>query len=289
MPSMAHEVLVDLFKTRPSLAAELLVEALGVPLPPYSGARLTSIDLTEIQPAEYRADLVVVLLDGDAPIWVLIVEVQLGIDPRKRYSWPDYTMGARAAHRCQVGLLVVAPDPHVAAWCAAPIETGIPGFVLRPPVLGREEVPVVTDAVEAARRPELAVLSALAHGSSEQGATIAAAVLPVIRELEEDRARFYCDLVLNSLNVAARRALEVIMKGYEYQSDFAKKYVALGRQEGRQEGERAILLRQLRARFGELPDAAVARVEGAESAALERWAERVLSAKTLAEALDEPS
>ncbi|WP_437730832.1 hypothetical protein [Sorangium sp. So ce1335] len=27
---------------------------------------------------EYRADLVVVLLDGDAPSWVLIVEVQLG-------------------------------------------------------------------------------------------------------------------------------------------------------------------------------------------------------------------
>ncbi|WP_437630658.1 DUF4351 domain-containing protein [Sorangium sp. So ce854] len=282
---MAHEILVDLFKNRPSLAAELLVEALGVPLPPYSGARLTSIDLTEIQPAEYRADLVVVLLDGDAPIWVLIVEVQLGIDPRKRYSWPDYTMGARAAHRCQVGLLVVAPDPGVAAWCAAPIETGIPGFVLRPPVLGREAVPVVTDPAEAARRPELAVLSAMAHGSSELGAAIAAAVLPAIRELDEDRARFYGDVVLNSLNDAARRALEAMMKGYEYQSDFAKKYVA----QGRQEGERAILLRQLRARFGELPDAAVARVEGAETAALERWAERVLSANTLADVLDEPS
>ncbi|WP_438014445.1 DUF4351 domain-containing protein [Sorangium sp. So ce315] len=290
---MAHEILVDLFKNRPSLAAELLVEALGVPLPPYSGARLTSIDLTDIQPAEYRADLVVVLLDGDAPIWVLIVEVQLGIDPRKRFSWPDYAMGARAAHRCQVGLLVVAPDPGVAAWCAAPIETGIPGFVLRPPVLGREAVPVVTDPAEAARRPELAVLSALAHGSSEQGATIAAAVLPAIRELDEDRARFYGDVVLNSLNDAARRALEAMMKGYEYQSDFAKKYVAqgrdLGRQEGRREGERTMLMRLLRARFGELPDAAVARIEAAETAVLEHWAERVLSANTLAEVLDEPS
>ncbi|WP_437730835.1 DUF4351 domain-containing protein [Sorangium sp. So ce1335] len=286
---MAHEILVDLFKNRPSLAAELLVEALGVPLPPYSGARLTSIDLTEIQPAEYRADLVVVLLDVDAPIWVLIVEVQLGIDPRKRYSWPDYTMGARAAHRCQVGLLVVAPDPGVAAWCAAPIETGIPGFVLRPPVLGREAVPVVTDPAEAARRPELAVLSAMAHGSSERGASIAAAVLPAMRELDEDRARFYGDVVLNSLNDAARRALEAMMKGYEYQSDFAKKYVAQGRDLGRREGERAILLRLLRARFGELPDAALARVEGAETAALERWADRVLSAETLADVLDEPS
>ncbi len=79
------------------------------------------------------------------------------------------------------------------------------------------------------------------------------------------------------------------MKGYEYQSDFAKKYVAQGRDQGRREGERAILLRLLRARFGELPEAAVARVEGAEIAVLEQWAERVLSAKTLAEVLDEPS
>ncbi|WP_437619135.1 hypothetical protein [Sorangium sp. So ce1151] len=63
---MAHETLVDLFKKRPSLAAEILVEVLGVPLAPYTGARLTSIDLTQIQPVEYRADLVVVLVDGDS-------------------------------------------------------------------------------------------------------------------------------------------------------------------------------------------------------------------------------
>ncbi len=82
------------------------------------------------------------------------------------------------------------PDPDVAAWCAEPIETGIPGFVLRPPVLGRASVPVVTDPAEAARRPELAVLSAMAHGASELGAAIAAAVLPAIRELDEERPDF---------------------------------------------------------------------------------------------------
>ena len=53
MPSMAHEILVDLFKNRPSLAAEILVEVLGFSLPTYTEARLASIDLTEIQPAEY--------------------------------------------------------------------------------------------------------------------------------------------------------------------------------------------------------------------------------------------
>jgi hypothetical protein len=237
--------------------------------------------------------VVVLLLDGETPIWVLIVEVQLGIAPRKRFTWPEYTMGARAAHSCPVGLLIVAPDPGVAAWCAEPIETGIPGFVLRPPVLEREAIPVVTNPAEAARRPELAVLSAMAHGEGEQGALIAAAVLPAIRELDDEKARFYGDLVLSCLNEAARMALEAMMKGYEYQSDFAKKYVAQGRQEGRQEGRKEgelnLLLRLLRTRFGELPAATVARLEAADIAELEQWGERVLSARTLAEVLDEPS
>ncbi|WP_437679604.1 DUF4351 domain-containing protein [Sorangium sp. So ce131] len=62
-----------------------------------------------------------------------------------------------------------------------------------------------------------------------------------------------------------------------------------GRKAGLKEGERTLLLRQLRARFGELPAAVVARVEAADVAELERWGERVLSAKTLAEVLDEAS
>jgi hypothetical protein len=61
MVSMAHEILVDLFKNRPSLAAEILVEVLGIALPPYTEARLASIDLTQIQPAEYRADVGTIL------------------------------------------------------------------------------------------------------------------------------------------------------------------------------------------------------------------------------------
>src|ERR1700729_1199507 len=64
MPSMAHEVLVDLFKNRPALGPELLSEVLGVALPSYDEARLASIDLTQIRPAEYRADVVVLLIDA---------------------------------------------------------------------------------------------------------------------------------------------------------------------------------------------------------------------------------
>jgi hypothetical protein len=197
---------------------------------------------------------------------------------------------ARAVHGCPAALLVVAPEPAIAGWCAEPIETGIPGFVLRPPVLRRTAVPVVTDPGEAARRPELVVLSAMAHGETEQGATIADAVLPAIQGLDDDRGRFYYDLVYNSLNDAARRALETKMKGYEYQSDFAKKYVAEGRAEGRTEEAARAVLTVLRARGLAVSDAVRERIlSQKDPERLEHWLEKAIVAPSAAAVLDEPS
>ena len=294
MVSMRHESLVDLFKNRPSLAAEMLVEVLGVVLPAYSEARVVSVDLTETQPAEYRADIVVLLLAEGTPVRVIIVEVQLKKDDDKRFTWPAYLTVSRDQHRCPADLLVIAPDPVVATWCAEPIELGVAGFVLCPPVLRRDAIPVVTDPTEAARRPELGVLSAMAYGATEQGASIAGAVLPAIERLDDERARFYYDLVYNSLNEAARRALEAMMKGYEYQSDFAKKYVAQGRDQGRVEGRaeeaaRAVLT-ALRVRGIAVPEATRERILAQKDPeCLERWHERAIVAASLAEVLDEPS
>jgi hypothetical protein len=62
MPSQLHEVLLLLFRNRPSLAPDLLRDVLGVALPEYTEARIDSADLTQVQPTEYRADLVVLLL-----------------------------------------------------------------------------------------------------------------------------------------------------------------------------------------------------------------------------------
>jgi hypothetical protein len=72
----------------------------------------------------------------------------------------------------------------------------------------------------------------------------------------------------------------------DYQRKLRSEFFEEGREEGRKEGERGLLLRQLRARFGELPAATVGRIEAADLADLERWGERVLGARTLAEVLD---
>lgn len=92
MPSQLHEVLLQLFRNRPELAPELLRDTLCVELPAHTEARIDSAELNEVQPTEYRADLVVLLLDG-VPVHGIVVEVQLAPDERKQYVWPVYVTG----------------------------------------------------------------------------------------------------------------------------------------------------------------------------------------------------
>jgi hypothetical protein len=96
------------------------------------------------------------------------------------------------------------------------------------------------------------------------------------------------------LNDAARRTLEGMMKGYEYQSDFAKKYVAQGRTEGRTEGRaeeaaRAVLT-VLRARGLAVKDADRERILAqTDPERLERWLEKAAVAASVTAVLDEPN
>jgi len=46
MPSSLHEVLIEMFRQRPSLAADLLIGALGLELPSYERAEIESADST---------------------------------------------------------------------------------------------------------------------------------------------------------------------------------------------------------------------------------------------------
>ena len=73
--------------------------------------------------------------------------------------------------------------------------------------------------------------------------------------------------------------------GYEYQSDFARRYVAQGKAEGKAEGRMEIVLKLLALRFGPLTGAAQARVRSAQDAQLDAVVEQALTAQTLEEAL----
>nr|WP_298717613.1 DUF4351 domain-containing protein [uncultured Steroidobacter sp.] len=284
MPSQQHETLLQLFRNRPQLAPNLMRDVLDVPLPEYSDVKVDCADLTEVQPTEYRADLVLSLSDGASTLGI-IVEVQLSRDDRKRFVWPAYVANLRARWRCPVCLLVVCTDPAVARWAAKPVQLGCKNM-FAPRILSPDLVPEVLDAVDAALDPELTVLSAMAHGHDPdvtKAARIAALAQGVSAELDADRSRLYLDLVINSVSEAVRKVLSQTMLPfkYEYQSDFAKHYVA----EGRAQGRTAVVVRLLTARFGSLSEEVKQQIASKSSEELDAIADRLLTAASLEEAL----
>jgi hypothetical protein len=105
------------------LAADLLRELLHVSVPAFTEARLAEASLNELVPTEYRADAVVLLVHG-TPVFGIILEAQLGIDPDKPFTWPMYAVSARARYRCPFVVLVVTPDPTTARWAGQPVDLG---------------------------------------------------------------------------------------------------------------------------------------------------------------------
>jgi len=96
----------------------------------------------------------------------------------------------------------------------------------------------------------------------------------------------YFDLVLDSLSEAAQKELRAMDPAkYQYRSDFAKRYIGLGRAEGQAEGRAALLHRQLTRRFGPLPADAVEWLSAATIDELDAIGERLLTARSLEEAL----
>ena len=287
MPSQLHEALLVLFRNRPQLAPELLRDALHVDLPEYTEARIESGDLTDVQPAEYRADLVVLLYDA-RPVLGIVVEAQLAADDHKRFAWPVYAVGLRARMRCPVCLLVVTPQEAVARWARKPIALG-GGNVFAPFVLGPSGVPEVIDRERALADPELAVLSAMAHGQSrdpDKALQIAVAAMTASLHLDAERSTLYFDLVVASLSEAARKSLQAMDPAkYEYQSEFAKRFIAQGKAEGEIQGRAAVLIKQLTLKFGPLSSTVAEQVQQASADQLDRWAERILDAASLDDVL----
>lgn len=213
-----------------------------------------------------------------------MVEVQLARDDDKAYVWPAYVCNLRSRIRSPVCLLVMTADETVARWASQAIQLGGDNQ-FRPWVLSPTRIPEITDEEQARKDPELAVLSAMAHGRNvdvEKATQIALAAEAALLGLDAERANLYHDMLDQALSEAARRALQTMVSGkYEYRGEFAKRYYGQGLTEGRAQ----LVLRQLTMRFGALPESVRARLQSTTSEELDQIGERLLTASTLSEAL----
>lgn len=224
MPSFTHECLVDLFRARPLLAAELLGWAGLVRLGAVQEVRLLESSLTVPTPTELRADGVL-WLRGDDELSA-ILEVQLRPDPQKRRSWPMYLASQHARRAAPSLILVLTLDEATAAWAAAPIHLG-PGSVVTPVVFGPQQIPRLLDPTIAWENPEAAVLSALAHAKAPDAAELSLLALQAVQGnplLTEDMALQYTELVLSALSLSARALLEktMFLKSFNPQTEYVK-------------------------------------------------------------------
>jgi hypothetical protein len=235
MPSFDHEILVELLRRAPDVVLALL-GALAVPLPGEANATVVDRAFSEVSLSEIHADLVVLLREEDRPRLVVIVEVQRTVDVDKDYTWPLYAAAARREHRCDAAVLVITQDPGVVRRASEAIALG-PGNTFRVFVVGPDEVPVPTRE-EAHRRPELAVLAALAHARSPDALELAERALFATEHLDEEHAGLYWDRILDALSESDRITLETRMSigKIEYKSDFAKRYYGAGLIEGEARG-----------------------------------------------------
>lgn len=288
MLSVEHQFCVSLLREDVRLLPELLRRAFGLAL----GQSITLVEasesVAEVAPPEYRADAVLVRRDGGGEIVeAFVLEVQLRRDARKRYTWPQYVTAVRARLECPVTLVAFAPNLATARWCASPIDIGRKRGVVAPLVIGPAEVPMITRADEAQSWPELAVLSAIAHGKAaapEDAAAIGVAALAAAANLDDERGPLYADMVFAALGSAARALLEAQMRieGYEFQTDFLRRAKAEGIIEGKAEGARQILVAILEARGFTPTPADLHRVHACtDEAQLERWARRAIVAESL--------
>jgi hypothetical protein len=316
VPTIEHNGLIEMFRENPALAAHFLALLFRFDVPQHASARVADATLDQLVPIEFRADLVLELLDkAGSVVFAIVLEAQRDKNPRKKYSWPVYAAVARAERECPTVVLVLAIDAEVSAWAAEKIDLGAGRGVLEPFVLGPTTVPVVTDSALAETEVELAILSALAHGNGPQGLAVVQTALVALARLDREHAAVYFQIIWDILREPMQRALEALVmdrqtEGKNTFPPFAQQIFERGVREGKLDGIREGKLDGIRE--GKLDGIREGKLDGirdallrllaragiaideddrarilncTDAATLDRWVDNVLGAKTARDVL----
>ena len=296
MPTLEHNGLVEMFRENPSLAPHFLATLFHLDVPTHASVAVVESQLDQLLPVEFRADLVLELKAADGTlVLAIILEVQRERDRDKKFSWPIYIAAVWSKKRCPVIVLVVAPDDDVAAWAAEAIDLGLGFTTVRPLVLGPKIVPEVTDQVLAEQEPELAVISAIAHGNGPNGLAVLAAAFRALGRLDQEHAAVYFQIVYTVLREPMRRAMEALIMERQNETseaipEFARMFMRIGERtgelKGKLEGKREVLLRFLDRAGIALSDDDHARIQSCMDAGiLDQWVDNVSAGKSAADVL----
>jgi hypothetical protein len=284
MPSGEHESPIALAKLDPDLVTWLLAQLFDVKVPDYHHARAHPTDVRVLVPRTYHADGMLLFCDAaDEPVLAVVLEVQRGWDPTKRWTWKLYVAQLESELTVNAALVVYCPDPTIARRYTDMFESEGLSLPLRPFLFTPHDVPLVIDVELARANPALAVFSTLCHGGNTDIDAIFPALAEALRTLGPSKAILYYDIVLAGLPQAPRARWEAYMTttvGSEYRSELLREVDARG--EARGEG-RAVLT-VLDARGVHVPEAIREQILACtDLARLDTWLRRAVTATTAEE------
>src|SRR5262249_22432189 len=212
MPSGEHESPIALAKLDPGLVTWLLAHLFDVKVPDYHHARARPTDVQVLVSRTYHADGMLLYCDvADDPVLAVVLEVQRGWDPGKRWRWKLYVAQMEAELTVNAALVVYCPDPAIARRYGGMFEHEGLSLPLRPFIFTPHDVPLVVDVELARANPALAVFSAICHGGEAGVDAVFPALAQALRALGPQKAILYYDVVLAGLPQAPRARWEAYM------------------------------------------------------------------------------
>ncbi len=282
MVTSSHEASHRIFPDRPELLAPVF-RVLGLRLPPEAAV--------EVLTPSPRVDSVLRISPSEGPGFLLAIEAQGRRDPDRASSWTYHLAHLRAAYDLPALLLVVCQDRATARWAAGPFLTGIDGWTAlrtHPLVLGPDNVPVITDPEEAGRNLAMAAFSAMTHARDEDSPTRLEALARALSTAEPDSAAYYSELLEIGLgDTPARNTWRHLMRHVGSFFPGRGTLVEETFLEGQAKGQAQAVLRVLRARRIDVPEAVAERVTAVtDPDELDRLLDRAVTATTATELFD---
>lgn len=174
-------------------------------------------------------------------------------------------------------LVVICPNRTVAEWAAQGIETGHPGLVLCPLVIGPDNTPIIVDVAEAVGNIGLAAVAAITHSEDPQIKAILATLTEALDHIDPEKAGRYAEYVTVALTGDAQKEMERLMatQTYLYQGEYAQSLMAKGEARGEARGEAKGVLLVLESRGFRLSEDERERIMSCtDTRTLERWLQR---------------
>jgi hypothetical protein len=286
MPSLEHEAPLEVIRQQPDVVADLLRRVLPqFPLPARVTGALGSADMSQVAPAQYLADMVVVLSDQQTgkPVLAVVIEPQGRDRKTKKVSWPVYLTTAIKANKVPRAILVVICwDPREAALCRRVISTGHPGFDLYPIVVDPRTFPSWEDS-----SPYLVILAGATKAIDLATPGGRDAVLTAIEQAGASHAdtAALSTIILGVADAAARGELEALMASPKFHSTFVDGLLQQGEEKGLEKGavksKIEDLIKVIHARGLELSKAQLELVTScSDLSQLATWFDQALDAKT---------